>query len=241
MKFRSLILCSLSLVLTTTAFAHTPEVVKRKARTLSQSLQNRADRLSGQSLDVLEQLLDEANSITLGRGRLPRTPTQPLPPQNICTLLTQGNVGHLSYQYRIALNDQVLEGADRLDSILDKLARLEQDGMCVTRTLGACTFLSTGAFGSMSYNYRIGTRETVLTAHDRMDTALQSLEKLKKARVCESNPYPTHSCQVLAQGRHGGMTYNYRIGIGENTVFATDRYETLLDTMKKLRAAGACQ
>jgi len=235
----------LASILTGSVHARTPEIVKQKANHLNQQVQRNAQRLSGLQLAELEQELDRAIETALGSPR-PRPPIPipgPLPPRpipaNECKLLGQGKYGYSSYNYRIALNGEAIEGTDNLQTALSRLDRLVQDGMCSPAPATECSLGAQGKYIYSSYNFLVKMNGEAIAGTDNIDVALSTIDQLEAARVCRPSR-ALEACQLLGRGKYGYSTYTYRVGLGGAVLMGTDNYNTLVTFMNKLRNARIC-
>ncbi len=240
----------------TTASAQTPAIVIEKSRQLQQTVRIYAQTLSTRDLMQLEKQLDLAIQTAIGRGMGGgRPPIEPCPPgrrcgpggtggginnsypASVCKLLGPGSANGWTYNFRIALNDQVMEGTNNLDQALQILNRYAQDGMCIVSPEETCKLAGPGSYSGWTYNFRVMAGELALSGTNNSNEALATMKQLENAGVCRMNGRP-EACQLLGRGSYAGWSYNFRVAVGAEVLNGTNDYnaaKTFIDTLKNSR------
>lgn len=239
------------------ASAATPQSVIEKSRLLSQTIRTYSQSLSPRELTQLETQLDRALQIALGRGGVGSGggyPVDPCPPgrrcgpgnggggyvpASTCRLLGNGSANGWTYQYRIALNDQVMEGTNDFEAAIKQLNRYVQDGMCVLAQEDTCKLAGPGKYAGWTYNFRVVVGEAAFAGSNNSADALHVLKRLEESGVCRVN-VRMESCQLLGRGNYSGWTYNYRVAVGADVLSGTNDYNEAKSFMDTLRIARVC-
>jgi len=200
--------CAILALSSSLSMAATPEQVIQKASAVRQYVRTNAYRMNQRELALVDQQLSRILRGTNGPGPVPYPDPNPYPnpnpyPQSQCRLLGIGNHGGYTYNYRLALNEQSIEGSNSLDTILSKIEQYRRDGICTTLISDTLSLAAVGNYGGYTYNFRVLLGGSAIAGSNSLDTALGLLAKLDTAgvgRVLSTDasclPLPTGSCGV---------------------------------------------
>jgi hypothetical protein len=214
----------------------------QKARELSIQVARNAPYMRRDELRRLNALLDQAAMLVQGgsQGYPPQPPSYPpAPSSSVCKILGRGQHGGWTYDFRIAINGQTLEGSNDLNAILARLEQLQRDRMCVLQAAqDICQLLPRGQHAGWTRDYRAALNGEAISGSDRLEEALSVMANLERAGVCRVAA--SGACQLLGRGQHGGWTYDYLLGIGSQVYAGSNRYEDISTLMNTLRASRVC-
>lgn len=262
---RSMVCAALALSSTLAAHAASPEAVIAKARRVQARVNAQAYRMSGYELSMLDadlsQILDDlrpgrnpGRGPDQGPGRGPgqgpgqgpgRGPGRGpgdngrYPPLAECKLLGRGSHAGWTYNYRISLNGQTMEGSDQLDPILEKIAQYSRDGFCAILGQDVLTLAARGSYAGWTYNYRVMMNGEAIAGSDDLEAALATIAKIDAAGIARA-ARASLACQILPRGSYAGLTYNYRVGVGSEVMSGSDSYSTVTAMIDRLRQARVC-
>jgi hypothetical protein len=119
-----------------------------------------------------------------------RPPVRPIGPT--CNLLGAGAYAGMSYNYRVAVDGNILSGHYGIQDALNSIEKFKTGRVCSVDSMNAqCNLLGAGAYAGMSYSYRVGIKDLitgqneVVSGHYGQQDALSMMAKLRQASLCQ--------------------------------------------------------
>lgn len=117
-------------------------------------------------------------------------PVRPVGPE--CTLLGLGPVGSWNYNFRVAVDGNILGGHSTIETAIEAIKKYKEQNVCAATSYDTqCVLLGLGPVGSWNYNFRVGiktvsTGETkILSGHSTDSDALSTMGKIRNAGICQ--------------------------------------------------------
>lgn len=101
-----------------------------------------------------------------------------------------------------------------------------------------CKLIGAGIHNGLSWNYRISLNGSTLDAADNFGIILSKLTKLRQSGVC--NTAMQGVCGLSGAGIYRGLSWNYRLGIGDEMIDAFDNFDAVVSRKRELEAASLC-
>jgi hypothetical protein len=159
--------------------------------------------------------------------------------QDICDVQTAGVANGLYMNYRIVLKGQAIDGGSSLDEIANKLAQLEQAGICRRPSAVECSLGSAGVVNGQWARLVIKRSNAAFAGADTLDELLSLSQKLQDQRLCTM---AVHRCELTTAGVvSSGQYFQQRLLVNGEALLGANDLGSLLSQLNLLRRQNICQ
>jgi len=162
------------------------------------------------------------------------------PPQYgpTCELKGPGMYNGFKYNFRVAIDGNVVSAKDGLADALASAEQFRQQGLCRGTTREICNLRGPGMHNGFKYNFILAIGEENVVAKDGLADIISAAQSIGEKGFCRNQP--AARCALQGAGMHNGFRYNFLIAIGNTVVAAKDGQTDALNVIQQLRDARLC-